>query len=499
MTRQEFRELTEKKRVILDGATGSCLIAAGMPSGVCPEQWILENPEVLIRLQADYLQAGTDILYAPTFSANRIKLAEYGLSGRVIKMNGELIALSKEAVRRAGREGNAYVAADLTMTGKQLAPMGTMDFEELFDVYREQALCCVKAGADLFVVETMMNLKECRIALLAIREVCELPVMITLTFLEDGHKILSLVKRMVEVSDIPVVVKPNAGLPVLSDGRTLYDMDAQEFVGHMEAVLMAGAALVGGCCGTTPVYIKGLAKAASKFAPVKLNKLHLRALATERDILRIDLDGRFLTIGERINPTGKPALKESLLAGEMEMVEQFAREQAEDGADILDINMGMSGIDEKAMMLSAIETVSATVNLALCIDSSHPEVIEAALRRYPGRALVNSVSLEEGKMEKLFPAIKKYGAMFILLPLSQTGLPKDMEEKKQIIRTILAQAEKYGLCREDIFVDGLVNTVGANPDAALAAVETIRYCREELGLATMCGPIFHLVCHSVHM
>ena len=483
MTRQEFRELTEKKRVILDGATGSCLIAAGMPSGVCPEQWILENPEVLIRLQADYLQAGTDILYAPTFSANRIKLAEYGLSGRVIKMNGELIALSKEAVRRAGREGNAYVAADLTMTGKQLAPMGTMDFEELFDVYREQALCCVKAGADLFVVETMMNLKECRIALLAIREVCELPVMITLTFLEDGHtffgntpeacavvlggmgadaiglncsagpdKLLSLVKRMVEVSDIPVVVKPNAGLPVLSDGRTLYDMDAQEFVGHMEAVLMAGAALVGGCCGTTPVYIKGLAKAASKFAPVKLNKLHLRALATERDILRIDLDGRFLTIGERINPTGKPALKESLLAGEMEMVEQFAREQAEDGADILDINMGMSGIDEKAMMLSAIETVSATVNLALCIDSSHPEVIEAALRRYPGRALVNSVSLEEGKMEKLFPAIKK-----------------------------------YGLCREDIFVDGLVNTVGANPDAALAAVETIRYCREELGLATMCG------------
>ena len=518
MTRQEFRELTEKKRVILDGATGSCLIAAGMPSGVCPEQWILENPEVLIRLQADYLQAGTDILYAPTFSANRIKLAEYGLSGRVIKMNGELIALSKEAVRRAGREGNAYVAADLTMTGKQLAPMGTMDFEELFDVYREQALCCVKAGADLFVVETMMNLKECRIALLAIREVCELPVMITLTFLEDGHtffgntpeacavvlggmgadaiglncsagpdKLLSLVKRMVEVSDIPVVVKPNAGLPVLSDGRTLYDMDAQEFVGHMEAVLMAGAALVGGCCGTTPVYIKGLAKAASKFAPVKLNKLHLRALATERDILRIDLDGRFLTIGERINQTGKPALKESLLAGEMEMVEQFAREQAEDGADILDINMGMSGIDEKAMMLSAIETVSATVNLALCIDSSHPEVIEAALRRYPGRALVNSVSLEEGKMEKLFPAIKKYGAMFILLPLSQTGLPKDMEEKKQIIRTILAQAEKYGLCREDIFVDGLVNTVGANPDAALAAVETIRYCREELGLATMCG------------
>lgn len=518
MTRQEFRELTEKKRVILDGATGSSLLAAGMPRGVCPEQWILENPEILLSLQEQYLLAGTDILYAPTFSANRIKLAEYGLSEKIHEMNRALVALSKKAIQRAGREGSAFVAADLTMTGKNLAPIGTMDFEELVEVYKEQVFDCVKAGADLFVVETMMSLQECRAALLAIRETCELPVMITLTFREDGRtfhgnspetaalilekmgadavgmncstgpdKLLPLVGRMVEISDVPVVVKPNAGLPVLKDGKTIYDMGAEEFAKYMEEVLLAGAAIVGGCCGTTPEYIKLLADTAKKFAPVIVQKKHLRALATQRSVLKIDLDGKFLVIGERINPTGKKALQQSLREGDLFMVEEMAQAQVADGADILDINMGMNGIDEKKMMLAAIETVSGLVDVPLCIDSSHPEIIEAALRHYPGRALINSISLEPGKMEQLLPAAKKYGAMFILLPLSQNGLPKDMEEKKQIIGTILKEAKKYGLSEEDIFVDGLVNTIGANPSAAIAAAETIRYCKEELGVATMCG------------
>lgn len=518
MTRQEFRELTEKKRVILDGATGSSLLAAGMPRGVCPEQWILENPEVLLSLQEQYLLAGTDILYAPTFSANRIKLAEYGLSEKIHEMNRELVALSKKAIQRAGREGSAFVAADLTMTGKNLAPIGTMDFEELVEVYKEQVFDCVKAGADLFVVETMMSLQECRAALLAVRETCELPVMITLTFREDGRtfhgnspetaalilekmgadavgmncsagpdKLLSLVGRMVEISDVPVIVKPNAGLPVLKDGKTVYDMGVEEFTGYMREVLLAGAAIVGGCCGTTPEYIKCLADTAEKFAPVIAQKKRLRALATQRSVLKIDLDGKFLVIGERINPTGKKALQQSLREGDLSMVEEMAQAQVLDGADILDINMGMNGIDEKKMMLAAIETVSGLVDVPLCIDSSHPEIIEAALRHYPGRALINSISLEPGKMEQLLPAAKKYGAMFILLPLSQNGLPKDMEEKKQIIGTILKEAKKYELSEEDIFVDGLVNTIGANPSAAIAAAETIRYCREELGVATMCG------------
>lgn len=518
MTRQEFRELVQKKRVVLDGATGSNLQEAGMPAGVCPEQWILEHKEILIRLQQDYLEAGTDILYAPTFSANRIKLAEYGLEDQLLKMNEELIKLTKEAIYRAGKEGQAFAAADLTMTGQQLVPIGSMQFEELVNIYKEQISCAAKAGADLIVVETMMSLQECRAALLAVKETCSLPVMITLTFKEDGRtlygtapetaavvlermgadavglncsagpdKILPMAERMLSVAGIPVIVKPNAGLPMLKDGKTVYDMDAQTFACGMDKILALGAGIVGGCCGTTPEHIRRLAQKASCYAPVTAENKHLRVLSTERNILSIDLDGRFLVIGERINPTGKKALQEELRNGSLELVKKMAEEQVENGADILDINMGMNGIDEKEMMLKAIEELSGLVNVPLCIDSSYPKIIEEALRRYPGRALINSISMEKEKLEQLLPAAKKYGAMFILLPLSKEGMPKDLNEKKQIIDKILAEAEKQGLNKEDILVDGLVNTIGANKDAAVQALETIRYCREELGVATMCG------------
>lgn len=518
MDREEFRKLTENKRVILDGATGSNLLAAGMPKGVCPEQWILKNPEALLELQKGYLKAGTDILYAPTFSGNRIKLAEYGLSEKLREINQNLLSISKEAVRRAGGEKKVYVAADITMTGGQLAPLGTMDFEELVDIYKEQVKCLADAGADLVVIETMISLQECRAALLAVKETCELPVMVTLTFQEDGRtfygntpetaaivlggmgadavgincsagpdRLLPLVARMVAAAEIPVAVKPNAGMPVLKDGETVYDMDADYFAECMDKMLFAGAAIVGGCCGTTPEYIDKLAKVAAKYNPVKLSKRSLGVLATERSVLSIEPGSRFLVIGERINPTGKKELQKQLREGLMDMVADMAQEQVAHGADILDINMGMNGIDEKKMMLEAMETVSGFVDVPLCIDSSHPEVIEAALRRYPGRALINSISLEKKKMETLLAAAKKYGAMFVLLPLSEQGLPKDIEEKKEIIQLILKRAEQYGLGRENVLVDGLVNTVGANKDAALQALETIRYCREELGVATMCG------------
>ena len=518
MDREEFRKLTENKRVILDGATGSNLLAAGMPRGVCPEQWILKNPEALLELQKGYLKAGTDILYAPTFSGNRIKLAEYGLSEKLREINQNLLSISKEAVRRAGGEKKVYVAADITMTGRQLAPLGTMDFEELVDIYKEQVKCLADAGADLVVIETMISLQECRAALLAVKETCELPVMVTLTFQEDGRtfygntpetaaivlggmgadavgincsagpdRLLPLVARMVAAAEIPVAVKPNAGMPVLKDGETVYDMDADYFAECMDKALFAGAAIVGGCCGTTPEYIDKLAKVAAKYNPVKLSKRSLGVLATERSVLSIEPGSRFLVIGERINPTGKKELQKQLREGLMDMVADMAQEQVAHGADILDINMGMNGIDEKKMMLEAMETVSGFVDVPLCIDSSHPEVIEAALRRYPGRALINSISLEKKKMETLLAAAKKYGAMFVLLPLSEQGLPKDIEEKKEIIQLILKRAEQYGLGRENVLVDGLVNTVGANKDAALQALETIRYCREELGVATMCG------------
>ena len=513
MTREQWNSLFQNGPVYLDGATGTNLMKAGMPVGACPEQWILEHKEVMLELQRNYIAAGTNILYAPTFGANRIKLAEYGLETEIENMNHELVAISKEAA-----QGKGYVAGNLTMTGKQLYPMGTMTFEELVEVYKEQARYLVKAGVDLFVVETMMSLQETRACVIAIKEVSELPVMVTMSFNEDGRtlygtdpatavvtlqslgadavgvncssgpkEMISLVKAMKEYANVPIIAKPNAGMPVLQDGKTIYPMEAEEFAEYGKLLIEAGAGILGGCCGTTPLHIQTLKEQTKDLPAPVVNKEKKRLLTSERKTVEIKLDGPFMVVGERINPTGKKKLQEELKEGKLDLVLQMAEEQEGNGADILDINMGMNGIDEKEMMLNVITEVSNAVNLPLCIDSSHVDIIEAALRIYPGRALINSISLEKGKVEQLIPIAKKYGAMFVLLPLSDKGLPKDLEEKKQIIDTILDAALQAGMKKEDIIVDGLVATVGANKAAALECFETISYCKDTLGLATICG------------
>ena len=514
MTREAFRELVKKGPVLLDGATGTNLQKAGMPVGVCPEQWILEKSEVLIDLQKQYVEAGTDILFAPTFTASRIKLKEYGLEDHLEEMNRKLVALSKEAAKGT----NALVAGDLTMTGEQLYPLGDLMFEDLVDVYKEQAKIIAEAGADLFVVETMMSLQECRAAVLAIREVCDLPVMVSLTYNEDGRTLygtdpvtavvvmqslgadavgmncstgpeamLEPIAKMAEYAAIPLLAKPNAGMPELIDGQTVFNVEPEEFAEVGKKLVEEGAAIIGGCCGTTPEHIRAL-KEAVKGIPVKAPlQTKRRMLTSERKSVEITLDGRFMVIGERINPTGKKKLQAELKEGSLNLVRTMALEQEENGASILDINMGMNGIDEKEMMLRTIYEVTSTVDCPLCIDSSHVDIIEAALRIYPGRALINSISLEKEKFEKLLPIAKKYGAMFILLPLSDEGLPKDSAEKHGIIRTIMDEAVRIGMAKEDIIVDGLVATIGANPNAALECFETFSYCKNELELPTACG------------
>lgn len=513
MTREAFRELVKNGPVILDGATGTNLQDAGMPVGVCPEQWILEHEDVMIRLQQDYVDAGTNILYAPTFTANRIKLEEYGLEEHLEEMNERLVMISKKA---AGKR--ALVAGDLTMTGQQLFPMGELMFEDLVTIYKEQVRAILKAGVDLFVVETMMSLQESRAAVLAIREICDLPIMVSMTFNEDGRtlygtdpatavvvmqslgadavglncstgpeEMLSPVKEMAAYANIPVLAKPNAGLPELVDGVTVYNTTPEEFAAVGKKLVEEGAAIVGGCCGTTPAHIKALADAVRDIPVREISDKRRRIVTSERKSVEIDLDGPFLVVGERINPTGKKKLQAELKEGSLDLVRSMARAQEESGASILDINMGMNGIDEKQMMLDVIYEVSTTVDCPLCIDSSHVDIIEAALRIYPGRALINSISLEKEKFEKLLPIARKYGAMFILLPLSDEGLPKSLEEKRNIVNIILDRALTLGFAREDIVVDGLVATVGANPLAALECYDTISYCKNELGLATICG------------
>jgi 5-methyltetrahydrofolate--homocysteine methyltransferase len=513
MTKQEFHLLAKNQIVFLDGATGSNLINHGMPMGVCPEQWILENQQHLYNLQAGYSNIGCHIVYAPTFTCNRIKLEEYGLVDNIKDFNYKLVALTKSSVHK-----DTLVAGNLTMTGRQLVPVGNLVFEDLVTVYKEQVGYLIEAGVDLFVVETMMSLQEARAAVLAIKELCDLPILVTFTFEKDGRtlfgtdaataaivmeslgvdgigancstgpaQMINLIETISKVTTIPVIAKPNAGLPALDEYQnTIYDLDSIGFAKEMELLYEAGATILGGCCGTTIQHMDELIKH-TKYLSVKTkSKQDIRYLTSERKTFSFELEDSFVIVGERINPTGKKKLQEELRRKDMNLVMEMAEMQEEDGASILDVNMGMSGIDEKELMILSIEAIQTVSNLPLSIDSSHIDVIEAALRIYPGRALINSISYERDKCIPLLKLTKKYGAMFVLLPLSDLGLPDTIDEKKEIIEAILKEAFQLGLTKSDIIVDGLVTTIATNNLAALETIQTIKYCKEQ-GLATTCG------------
>ena len=519
MNKELFKTLLNSRVVILDGATGSNLMDKGMPVGVCPEEWIINNPKALIDLQREYIKAGSNIILAPTFTANRIKLSEYGLENDIEEIINKLVGFSKEAIALEGHRG--YVAGDMTMTGKQLYPIGDMQFEELVEVYKEQAKYLYEAGVDLFVIETMMSLAETRACVLAIKETCDLPIMASLTFNEDGKtlfgstpeavavvlqslgvdavgincstgpmEMIPLIKQMIKYADIPVFAKPNNGMPEVIDGVTKYTMTPDTFADYGLKLVECGIKAIGGCCGTTPKHIAALAR---KVRTVKIeieesDKAKTKSvISSESEICELDVDGRFLVIGERINPTGKKKLQEQLRQGSMDLVVEMAESQTSYGADILDINMGTNGIDELSMMQKAIYSVIGVTNRPLCIDSSHIDVIEQALRIYPGRALINSISYEERKCRPLMKIAAKYGAMVILLPLSDAGLPKNLEEKIDIINKLLEVAKEEGVPRDSIVIDGLVTTVGANKNAAIETLETIDYCKNVLHLPTVCG------------
>ena len=527
MKKEELLKYFDNNKItFLDGATGTYLIKGGMPGGVCPETWILDHPEVIKDLQKKYIEAGSNIIYSPTFTANRVKLKYFGVEDRIEEINTKLVEFSKEAAA-----GKALVAGDITMTGRQLKPMGDMEFEELIDIYKEQIGILVKAGVDLIVVETMMSLQECRAALIAAKEVSDIAVIVTLTFESDGRTLFGtdaktaaivleslgaaavgancgagpdtmgkIIADMASVTSIPIIAKPNAGLPVVAeDGSTIYDMACDVFVPEMEKLINAGATIIGGCCGTGIEYIKGLHDRYSEtvitsdrelFYPdgKKFNRKQagIRFLTSERQSIAFGMDDPFMIVGERINPTGKKKLQAQLREGDLSMVCDFVAQQENDGAAILDVNVGMSGIDEKQMMSDVLDEIIPLTSLPLCIDTSDENTMEMALRKYPGRALINSISLEKDKAERFLPLAKKYGAMFIALPVGPKGLPNSLEEKHEFIDTLCNKAYELGLKKEDIVVDGLVATIGANPNAALETLSTIAYCKEN-GLATICG------------
>lgn len=513
MNKAQFSEMISKKVIILDGATGTQLQKQGMPAGVCPEKWVIENPDVILRIQRDYIDAGSDIIFAPSFGANRIKLTDYGLESQTIEMNRRLAALSKEAVGQS-----ALVAGDIGSTGRFVKPFGDMPFEECVNIYKEQVRGLLEGGVDLFTIETMLDIQETRAALLAIKESCNLPVCVSMTFdeaqrtLTGADPITALITlqslgadafgcncstgpaQMVEIirmlkpyARIPLLAKPNAGMPRLVKGKTVFDMGAAEFGSYAQSFVEAGANLIGGCCGTSAEYISELCRHITGLEPRGAECKAYSAVTSSRKTVFLGDDKPVVVVGERINPTGKKVLQAELKEGSTHELRRLALEQTDKGAQILDINVGMPGVNEKEAMINAIELLGGISDAPLSLDSSSPEVLEAALRIYPGRALINSISNERIKLEKLLPAAAKYGAMFVLLPLSDDGVPETAAERQGIVKKVFKAAAEYGYEKNDIVVDGLVMTVSSNQEAAAETLKLIEWCSREFGCATIVG------------
>lgn len=512
MTIKEFKNLLKDKVLILDGATGTELQDAGLPQGVCPEIWVIENPDKLINVQRNYFKAGSDAVYTCTFGANRLKLKEFGMSDKAEEINRKLALVSREA---AGKD--KLVIGDIGPTGSFVEPFGDLPFEEAVEIFREQASGLLKGGVDLFVIETMMDIQEARAALIAIKEICDLPVIVSMTFTAEGQTLtgtppetalvtlqslgasafgcncsvgpqamLSLLMGIKPFATIPILAKPNAGLPKLIKGKTVFDMGADEFASFGPAFVKAGVNLIGGCCGTKPEYIKKLKESLKGLNPEKPCNQSISALSSSRKTVFLSGTQPLKIIGERINPTGKKLLQEELKTGKFKEVRRFAVEQKQKGADILDVNAGMPGIDEKSTLVSIVKLLSHLSDLPLCVDSSKPEAIEAALRIYPGRALINSISGENEKLEQLLPIAAKYGAMFILLPLGDNNIPEKSEGRVEYVEKIMIEAKKYGFTKNDVVLDGLVMTVSANQEAARETLKLVEWGSHN-GFSTVLG------------
>jgi len=512
MTKKEFKKLFQNRLILLDGGMGTLLQKAGMPSGVCPEKWATLESDLIKEIQRKYIEAGSDIIYTFTFGANPIKLSEYGIEDETYNLNKTLAEIARDA---AGND--ALVAGDISSCGSLLYPFGSVMFEEAVEGFKKQVKGLLDGGVDLFVIETMMDLQEARAALIAINESCDLPVMVTLTF--EGQRTLmgsdplsalvtlqslgadavgcncsggpaemvDIIKKMKPYAKVPLIAKPNAGKPRLENGVTVYDMDSESFASYTEDLVAAGVNALGGCCGTTPEYIRRIREVTNTMKPVKIKRKPYSLACSNRRTVEIHDTLSFAVIGERLNPTGKKFLKDALLRGNMDVVSDIAREQVEAGAMLLDVNAGVPGIDEKETLKAMVNEVCNSVPAPVLIDTSNPEALEAALRIYPGRAIVNSISGESKKIEALLPITKKYGAMFVLLPVDDNGVPETAEERIEIIKRVYAKAREFGFGKEDILVDGLVMTIASNPSGALETLKVISWCKKIYRINTTIG------------
>ncbi len=500
--RMNIRDEFGKRMLFFDGGMGSLLQERGLKQGELPETWNLKKPEELIRIHREYLEAGADIVLSNTFGANRFK---YENLDEIIAAG---IANAKTAIRESGKD--AYVALDMGPTGKLLKPMGTLDFEEAVSVYAEVVKAGEKAGADLILIETMSDTYELKAAVLAAKENSSLPVMATVVF-DEGHKLLTgaspenvvalleglrvdalgincglgpkqmkpIFERLARFASIPLIIMPNAGLPRVENGKTVYDVDPAEFAEDMAEIIDMGAWFAGGCCGTTPAHIRALTEKCKDVAPKALTKKDDTIVTSYSKAVL--LGGKPAIIGERINPTGKSKFKQALRDNNMEYILEEGVKQADAGADILDVNVGLPEIDEVAMMKQTVYELQGILPLPLQIDTTNAEAMEAAMRIYNGKPMINSVNGKEEVMKEIFPLVQKYGGVVVGLTLDEAGIPTTAEGRLAIAEKIYRTAESYGIERKNIVIDALTMTMSTDDTSAGTTLEVVKKIKEQGG------------------
>lgn len=515
-----LRDRLGKEILYFDGGMGTLLQEKGLAPGELPETWNLEHPEVIREIHRRYIEAGSDIVLTNTFGANALKFHDERCSLKEIVESA--IDHVKATIREAGDDRRIYTALDVGPTGKLLKPMGDLDFETAYEAFREVMVIAEKAGADLIHIETMSDTYELKAAVLAAKENTSLPVFATAIFDErrklltgadvpsvvallEGLRVdalgincgmgpeqmLPVLEEMLRYSSLPVIVKPNAGLPQQRDGRTCYDVLPEEFAYLMKRITNMGASVIGGCCGTTPEHIRAMKDACRGLQPLP---------AAEKEYTVVSSYGKsvFLgnrteerhgskIIGERINPTGKKRFKQALKEHDLDYILREAITQQDNGAHILDVNVGLPDIDEPALMEEAVQEIQSVVNLPLQIDTVDIQAMERALRIYNGKAMVNSVSGKQESMDSVFPLIRKYGGVVIGLTLDEEGIPADADGRIRIAEKIIAEAGKYGIKKKDIVIDALAMTISSEPEGAKVTLETLRRLRDEVKVNTVLG------------
>lgn len=510
-----LKERLGKEVLYFDGGMGTLLQEKGLQAGELPEIWNLTHMEEVIEIHRDYFEAGSDIVLTNTFGANALKFqdSEYELEDIV---TAAVIHVKEAAYLGVHDDREVYTALDIGPTGKLLKPMGDLDFEDAYQAFAQVMRWGEAAGADLIHIETMSDTYEMKAAVLAAKEQTSLPVFATMIFDEKGRlltgadvrsamamleglgvdalgincglgpeQMLPIFQEIVSHTSLPVIVKPNAGLPKQKDGAVYYDVTPKEFVRVMEKIVDGGAAVIGGCCGTTPGHIRNMTESFGRRAVKKVD--HKEETVVSSYGAAVVLDDCPVVIGERINPTGKKRLKQALKEQDFDYILKEGIRQQELGAQILDVNVGLPDIDETAMMREAVSRLQSITSLPLQIDTVDPEALESAMRIYNGKPMVNSVSGKQESMDQVFPLVKKYGGVVVGLTLDESGIPDTAEGRIRIAGKIIKEAEKYGIRKKDLVIDVLTMTVSSDPGSARVTLDALRGVKEKFGVATVLG------------